>query len=416
MTWSTPTSPPAPAPRPASAARGPHAAQQPEWPDPARVREVRKALGALPAPVGAAAVDRLRERLAEVALGRALLLQGGDCAETFDGNTPAHVRANLRTLLHTATLLEVASGLPVVPVGRMAGQYAKPRSRPTDATGLPAYRGDIVHSTEPTAAARVPDPRRMMRARTGALRTLEVMAQVSAAAGTEVFASHEALLLDYELPLARRAVPGGARYGLSGHFLWIGERTRQLGGAHVDFVRGIANPVGVKVGPATTPAEVLGYADALDPSRTPGRLTLISRMGAERVADALPPLVAAVAAAGHPAVWLCDPMHGNTRLSHTGHKTRHFDAVLAEVRGFFAVHAALGTHPGGLHLEFTGDDVTECLGGTQDLREEDLPARYTTACDPRLNARQSLDLACLVAEILLERRRAARHGQPAPVG
>ncbi|SHN29444.1 3-deoxy-7-phosphoheptulonate synthase [Actinacidiphila paucisporea] len=397
-----------------AAVRSP-AAQQPQWPDPSRVRAVRRTLRALPAPVAPEGVDRLRERLAEVALGRALLLQGGDCAETFAGNTPAHIRANLRTLLHTATLLEVGSGLPVVPVGRMAGQYAKPRSSPTDAAGLPAYRGDIVNSTSPTAAARTPDPDRMLRARADAVATLDVMAAVAADADTELFASHEALLLDYEVPLVRQAVDG-TRYGLSGHFLWIGERTRRLDGAHIELARGLANPVGVKVGPATTPAEVLGYADALDPHRTPGRLTLISRMGADRVAEALPPLVEAVAAAGHPVIWLCDPMHGNTRLSATGYKTRHLDTILAETRGFLDVHAALGSHAGGLHLEFTGDDVTECLGGSQGLRDEDLPARYSTACDPRLNARQSLDLASAVAQILLDGRRPAERREAASAG
>ncbi|UGQ13416.1 3-deoxy-7-phosphoheptulonate synthase [Yinghuangia sp. ASG 101] len=387
-------------PTDAAARATPAAAQQPDWPDPARVDRVRRRLRALPPPVAPAAVDRLRGRLAEVAHGRALLLQGGDCAETFAGNTPAHIRANLRTLLHTATLLEVASGLPVVPVGRVAGQYAKPRSNPYDTDGLPSYRGDLVNATTPTAAARTPDPARLLRAHADARATLGVLDAVAAETRTELFAGHEALLLDYEIPLTRRA-PDGARRGLSGHFLWIGERTRQPGGAHVEFARGIANPVGVKVGPGTTPAEVLAYADALDPHRSPGRLTLISRMGADRVADALPPLVTAVAAAGHPVIWLCDPMHGNTVVANSGHKTRHFDTILAEIRGFFAVHAALGTHPGGLHLEFTGDDVTECLGGSQDLRDTDLPTRYDTACDPRLNARQTLDLTCLIAKTLL---------------
>lgn len=396
-------------------ARTAPAAQQPDWPDRARLAQVRRRLRELPPPVAPRAVDRLHRHLARVAEGRALLLQGGDCAETFAGNTPAHIRANLRTLLHTAAVLEVSSGLPVVPVGRIAGQYAKPRSSPVDAHGLPSYRGDSVNASAPTAAARVPDPDRLLRAYADARSTLDIVAAVEAETGTELFAGHEALLLDYETPLSRRA-PHGARYGLSGHFLWIGERTRHIDGAHVEFARGIANPLGVKIGAGTTADEVLAYAESLDPHRTPGRLTLIGRMGADRVADALPPLVAAVAAAGHPVIWLCDPMHGNTRLAASGHKTRHFDAVLAEIRGFFAVHADLGTHPAGLHLEFTGDDVTECLGGSQDVRDADLPARYRTACDPRLNARQSLDLACLVAEILRERARAAAHREPTRVG
>ncbi|GGY17133.1 phospho-2-dehydro-3-deoxyheptonate aldolase [Streptomyces minutiscleroticus] len=373
------------------------AAQQPHWPDERRVREVRAALGALPPLVAPAAVDRLTERLAEVAQGRALLLQGGDCAETFAGNTPEHLRANLRTLLHCATLLEVASALPVVPVGRIAGQYAKPRSRPVDSDGLPAYRGDIVHSAAATPEARRPDPQRMLTAYADAEAALDVVRATTAETHTELFAGHEALLLDYELPLVRDG------YGLSGHFLWIGERTRDLDGAHVALARHIANPIGLKLGPGATPAQALAYAEALDPDRRPGRLTLISRMGADRVSDALPPLVEAVAAAGHPVVWLCDPMHGNTHATASGVKTRHFDRILAEVDGYFAVHRALGSHPGGLHLEFTGDDVTECLGGREDLREDQLSQRYLTACDPRLNGRQSLDLARLVAEILLRR-------------
>jgi 3-deoxy-7-phosphoheptulonate synthase/3,4-dideoxy-4-amino-D-arabino-heptulosonate 7-phosphate synthase len=373
------------------------ACQQPQWPDGRRVREVRDALGALPPLVEPAAVDRLTERLAEVALGRALLLQGGDCAETFAGNTPEHLRANLRTLLHFATLLEVASALPVVPVGRIAGQYAKPRSSPVGSDGLPAFRGDIVHSATATATARVPDPQRMLTAYADAEAVLGVVRTVATETHTELFTSHEALLLDYELPLVR----GG--YGLSGHFLWIGERTRDLDGAHVALARRIANPVGLKLGPRTTAAQVLAYAEALDPDRRPGRLTLISRMGADRVTDVLPPLVEAVAAAGHPVVWLCDPMHGNTEVTASGVKTRRFDRIAAEVDGYFSVHRGLGSHPGGLHLEFTGDDVTECLGGREDLREEQLPQRYLTACDPRLNGRQSLDLARMVAEILLGR-------------
>ncbi|GAA4822945.1 3-deoxy-7-phosphoheptulonate synthase [Streptomyces ziwulingensis] len=373
------------------------AQQQPRWPDEQEVREVREALGGRAPLVAPAEVDQLTARLAEVAAGRALLLQGGDCAETFAGNTPEHLRANLRVLLHCATLLEVASALPVVHVGRIAGQYAKPRSRALGPDGLPAYRGDIVHGAAADAAARRPDPRRMLTAYAGAQAALTVVRATAAESRTELFTGHEALLLDYELPLVR------AGYGLSGHFLWIGERTRDLDGAHVTLARHLANPVGVKVGPGTTPAQVLALAAALDPDRTPGRLTLISRMGADRVTGVLPPLVEAVAAAGHPVVWLCDPMHGNTQVAESGLKTRHFDRIVAEVEGYFAVHRALGSHPGGLHLEFTGDDVTECLGGREDLREDQLPERYLTACDPRLNGRQSLDLTRLVAEILLRR-------------
>ncbi|WP_416875954.1 3-deoxy-7-phosphoheptulonate synthase [Kitasatospora sp. SC0581] len=380
----------------ARALAGLTAGQQPQWPDQERVREVRAALGALPPLVEPAAVDRLRERLAEAALGRALVVQGGDCAETFAGNTPEHVRANLHALLHCATLFEVASGLPVVPVGRVAGQYAKPRSSPTGPDGLPSYRGDIVNGLAATAEARTPDPRRMLTAYDGAGAALDVLDSVADATRTELFASHEALLLDYEVPLVRDG------YALSGHFLWIGERTRELDGAHVALARRIANPLGLKLGPSTTPEQAVAYAEALDPDRVPGRLTLISRMGADRVSDVLPPLVEAVADAGHPVVWLCDPMHGNTETAAGGLKTRRFDRIAAEVSGYFAVHRAIGSHPGGLHLELTGDDVTECLGGREDLREEQLPERYLTGCDPRLNGRQTLDLARVVAEILLE--------------
>nr|WLK83199.1 SlmH [Streptomyces sp.] len=381
----------------ARALAGRAAGQQPQWPDRERVREVRAALGALPPLVRPAAVDRLRERLAEAALGRALVVQGGDCAETFAGNTAEHVRSNLHALLHCATLFEVASGLPVVPVGRVAGQYAKPRSSPVGPDGLPAYRGDIVNGQAATAGARTPDPERMLTAYAGAGEALGVLESVAAATRTELFAGHEALLLDYEVPLVRDG------YGLSGHFLWIGERTRELDGAHVALARRIANPLGLKLGPGTTPEQAVAYAEALDPDRVPGRLTLISRMGADRVADVLPPLVEAVTAAGHPVVWLCDPMHGNTEVAASGLKTRRFERIAAEVTGYFAVHRALGTHPGGLHLELTGDDVTECLGGREELREEQLPERYLTGCDPRLNGRQTVDLARIVAEILLER-------------
>lgn len=402
MTGMTETPPPYDGIEPglARSLAGRAAAQQPQWPDGTLVRKVRAELGALPPLVEADAVDRLTDRLAEVALGRALLLQGGDCAETFAQNTPDHLRANLRTLLHCATLLEVASALPVVPVGRIAGQYAKPRSKPVGDDGLPAYRGDIVHSALATAEARRPDPRRMLTAYAGAQAALGTVRATAAETNTELFTSHEALLLDYELPLVR------AGYGLSGHFLWMGERTRDMDGAHLALFRHLANPIGLKLGPGARPEQVIAYADALDPDRRPGRLTLISRMGADRVTEVLPPLVSAMAAAGHPVVWLCDPMHGNTRTTASGLKTRHFDRIAAEVEGYFAVHRALGSHPGGLHLEFTGDDVTECLGGREDLREEQLPQRYLTACDPRLNGRQSLDLARLVAEILL--RRSAR--------
>ncbi|MFD6278382.1 3-deoxy-7-phosphoheptulonate synthase [Streptomyces sp. NPDC060209] len=418
-------SPAAPADAPGSpvlpaAAPARPAEQQPDWPDRDELRRVGEVLNGLPPTVEPSEVDRLGERLAQVALGKAFLVQGGDCAETFAGNTDAHVLGNLRTLLCVAEVLAVASGLPVVTVGRVAGQYAKPRSSPFEPDGLPSYRGDIVNSLESDAAARAPDPRRMLRAHAAAGAAMDIVRAEAEASRTELFTSHEALLLDYERALARLSpgVPESAHpgaespeagvdelsaprlYGLSGHFLWIGERTRHLDGAHIAFARRIANPIGLKIGPSVTPEEVTEYAERLDPHRRPGRLTLISRMGNDRVRDVLPPVVEKLTASGHQVVWQCDPMHGNTHLSPTGYKTRSFGRILDEVRGFFAVHRALGTHPGGLHLELTGDDVTECLGGAQEIRDAHLGTRYETACDPRLNGRQSLELAHHVARLL----------------
>ncbi|WP_410631080.1 3-deoxy-7-phosphoheptulonate synthase [Amycolatopsis sp. cmx-4-83] len=368
------------------------AAQQPAWPDPARAEEIHRALRRVPPLVTVAETERLRARLAEVARGEALVLQGGDCAETFHGNTEEHLRGNVELLRAVADVLEIGTGLPVVVLGRIAGQYAKPRSRPVDATGLPAYRGDLVNSVVPTAAARTPDPERMLRAYADAAGTLHRLRSFGGA--REVFAGHEALLLGYESALVRRA--GSRLYGSSGHFLWVGERTRQLDGAHVAFAALVANPVGLKIGATATPDEVLAYVRRLDPDRTPGRLTLISRMGADRVRTALPPIVARVRAAGHPVLWQCDPLHGNTETAPSGHKTRDVGRVADELRGYFDVHRALGTHPGGIHLELTGDDVTECVGDGITLG--DLPARYTTACDPRLNVRQALGIAEVAAE------------------
>ncbi len=396
------------------------AEQQPDWPDRDELRRVGEVLSGLPPTVEPSEVDRLRERLAQVALGRAFLVQGGDCAETFAGNTDAHVLGNLRTLLCVAGVLAVAARLPVVTVGRVAGQYAKPRSSPFEAGGLPSYRGDIVNSLTPDAVSRTPDPRRMLRAHAAAGAAMDIVRSEAEASGTELFTSHEALLLDYEQALARHSPgsgrgddsaeagagggagepPGSRLYGLSGHFLWIGERTRHLDGAHIAFAERIANPIGLKIGPSVTPEEVTEYAERLDPHRVPGRLTLISRMGSDRVRDVLPPVVEKLTASGHQVVWQCDPMHGNTHTSSTGYKTRRFGRILDEVRGFFAVHRALGTHPGGLHLELTGDDVTECLGGAQEISDAHLGTRYETACDPRLNGRQSLELAHHVARLL----------------
>ncbi len=327
-------------------------AQQPEWPDPARARTVVARLRTAPPIVAEAETVRLAERLAAVARGEAFLLQSGDCAETFAEATEPHLRANLGLLTRMAPVLAHAAGLPVVPLARMAGQYAKPRSQPVDADGLPVYRGDIVNSAAPTLAARTP----------------------------------------------------------VAHFLWIGERTRGLGDAHLAVAELLANPVGVKIGPGTTPEQAVEYVRRLDPHGTPGRLTLISRMGHARVREVLPPIVEKVTATGHQVVWQCDPMHGNSRTAADGRKTRRFDDIVAEISGFFEIHRALGTHPGGLHLEATGEDVTECLGGPSGLGEDDLSARYRTACDPRLNAEQSMELAFIVAELLTAAvRQAALH-------
>jgi 3-deoxy-7-phosphoheptulonate synthase len=425
------------------------ALQQPEWPDADRLRAVVGQLERLPPLVFAGECDQLKERLAAVARGEAFLLQGGDCAETFAGTTADGVRAKLRTLLQMAVVLTYAASVPVVKVGRMAGQFAKPRSAATegrDGVELPVYRGDAVNGLAFTAEAREPDPGRLLDAYHCSAITLNLcrafagggyadLRQVHAwnqdfvahspagqryerlaaeidraiafmhACGAdpeethavELYSSHEALLLDYERALTRVDSRTGAAYDVSAHLVWIGERTRAIDGAHVEFARQIRNPVAVKLGPTTTGDEVLALIDALDPRREPGRLTLITRMGAGRVRDALPPLIERVTAHGARVAWVCDPMHGNTFETPGGQKTRRFDDVLAEVAGFFDVHRALGSHPGGIHIEFTGDDVTECVGGGQNVAESDLNHRYETACDPRLNRSQSLDLAFLVA-------------------
>ena len=427
------------------------AAQQPEWPDAEHVRQVRTVLESVPPITVPAEIDRLHGRLAEVALGRAFLLQGGDCAETFADNTEPHIRGNIRTLLQMAVVLTYGASLPVVKVGRIAGQYAKPRSAGTDALGLPVYRGDIVNSLVATPEARVPDPSRMVRAYANASAAMNLVRALTGAgmadlalvhdwnrdfvrtspAGeryealateidrglrfmracgvedtslhtAEVYASHEALLLDYERALLRLDTRGEEPklYDLSSHFLWIGERTRGLDDAHIAFAELLSNPVGLKIGPTTTPELAVEYVERLDPHNRPGRLTLISRMGNSKVRDVLPAIVEKVEASGHKVIWQCDPMHGNTHESSTGYKTRHFDRIVDEVQGFFEVHRRLGTHPGGIHVELTGEDVTECLGGAQEISDADLAGRYETACDPRLNTQQSLELAFLVAEML----------------
>ncbi|MFI8520813.1 3-deoxy-7-phosphoheptulonate synthase [Streptomyces sp. NPDC085481] len=402
------------------------AAQQPAWPDPVRARAVLARLRAAPPIVDEAETARLSERLAAVARGDAFLLQSGDCAETFAEATEAHVRANLGLLRRMAPVLARAARLPVVPLARMAGQYAKPRSQPVDADGLPVYRGDIVNSAAPTLAARTPDPERMLLAHGHAARAMALARRVAAeeAAGPhaqpagEIYVGHEMLLLDYEsaqLPVARSATdPDPRLVSPLAHFLWIGERTRGLDDAHLAVAELLANPVGVKIGPGTTPEQAVEYVRRLDPHGTPGRLTLITRMGHARVREVLPAIVEKVTATGHQVVWQCDPMHGNSRTTADGRKTRRFDDIVAETTGFFEVHRALGTHPGGLHLEATGDDVTECLGGPRGLGEDDLPARYRTACDPRLNAEQAMELACIVAELLAEAPPETHHRPRSP--
>ncbi|MBW0115916.1 class II 3-deoxy-7-phosphoheptulonate synthase [Pseudonocardia abyssalis] len=427
------------------------AAQQPDWPDAGEVAHVRTVLESVPPVTLPPEVDRLQSRLADVANGKAFLLQGGDCAETFVDNTEPHIRATIRTLLQMAIVLTYGASTPVVKVGRIAGQYAKPRSSPVDALGLPSYRGDIVHSIVADPDARRPDPSRMVRAYANASAAMNLVRALTAtgmadlttvhdwnkdfvrtsAAGeryeavaaeieravkfmdacgvedhnlhsVEFYASHEALLMDYERAMLRmdRTREEARLYDLSAHFLWIGERTRQLDGAHIALAELISNPIGLKIGPTTTPELAVEYVERLDPKNVPGRLTLISRMGNGKVRDVLPSIVEKVEASGHKVIWQCDPMHGNTHESTTGYKTRHFDRIVDEVQGFFEVHRGLGTHPGGIHVEVTGEDVTECLGGAQEISDADLGGRYETACDPRLNTQQSLELAFLVAEML----------------
>jgi 3-deoxy-7-phosphoheptulonate synthase len=428
------------------------AQQQPSWPDQAVLKEVVETLASVPPLVQPHECDVLRTRLAAVARGEAFLLQGGDCAETFDANTAEGIRGKVRTLLQMAIVLTYGASLPVVKVGRMAGQYAKPRSADVEAaTGQASYRGDAVNELN---GDRTPDPRRLVRAYANSAATLNFMramatdgsadlekvhdwnsafvassplghryeelaqqieralafmracgldiAGMPATHGVELYASHEALLLEYERALTRYDESGRNAYALSGHLVWVGERTRDLEGAHIDLLSRVANPIGVKLGPSTTPETALALAEKLDPTRVPGRLTMVTRMGAGRVRAVLPAIVAHVEAARGPGsvIWCCDPMHGNTQETANGYKTRHFDDVMDEVRGFFEVHASLGTHPGGVHVELTGDEVTECLGGAHQRTDSDLAGRYETACDPRLNNGQSLELAFLVAEML----------------
>jgi 3-deoxy-7-phosphoheptulonate synthase len=431
------------------------AEQQPEWPDRLELARSLEQLAALPPLVFAGEARRLTRQLAAVADGRAFLLQAGDCAESFDEFSADSIRDKLKVILQMAVVLTYGTGVPVVKVGRIAGQFAKPRTSPTelvDGVELPVFRGHSVNDDLPIAEARIPQPARMVRAYNQSAATLNLLRAftkggfadlskvhawnqefVAASAQGQLFerlaheidralrfmsacgvdltadspihqvdfyTSHEGLLLGYEEALTRCDSLTGDWYDCSAHMLWIGERTRAIDGAHVEFFTGVHNPLGVKLGPAASADEAVALCERLNPGRDAGRLTFVSRMGAGQVAAHLAPIVRAVKAAGHPVVWTCDPMHGNTFVSGDGHKTRRFDDVMEEVREYFAVHREAGTWPGGIHVELTGDDVTECLGGAEDILEEQLSQRYTTACDPRLNARQALDMAFRVAELL----------------
>ena len=426
--------------------------QQPEWPDKAKLTEVVQELRQLPPLVFAGECDNLKKKIAQAASGEAFWLQGGDCAETFAAATADSIRNRIKTILQMAAVLQYGASMPVIKVGRMAGQFAKPRSNNFEKRGdieLPAYRGDAVNDLEFTKAGRTPDPTRLLKVYNTSSATLnlvraftqggfadlrlvhewnkgfikdsivgpryEAMAKEigraldfmrSAGINPEEFktvdfySSHEALILEYEKALTRIDSRTDLPYDVSAHFLWIGERTRQLDAAHIDFAKKIKNPIGVKLGPKTSPTEVIDLINALNPDDEPGRLTFITRMGAKNIRSILPTLIDTVTKSGRKVLWVCDPMHGNTYESPTGYKTRSFDDVLEEVRGFFEVHNKLGTHPGGIHIELTGDDVTECVGGGSEISHDDLATRYESACDPRLNHTQSLELAFLLAEML----------------
>ena len=436
-------------------------AQVPEYPDAAKLKSVEERLRAFPPLVFAGEARRLMENLGHVAEGKAFLLQGGDCAESFAEFSANNIRDTFRVLLQMAVVLTFGAALPVVKVGRIAGQFAKPRSAPTETINgveLPSYRGDIVNGMDFTAEARVPDPERLVQSYNQSAATLNLLRafaqggfadlhkvhrwnlefvadsplghkyqelaerlsetlEFMAACGltsetvpqireTEFYTSHEALLLHYEQALTRVDSLTGKWYGCSAHMLWIGDRTRNLDGAHVEYMKGIQNPIGLKCGPTLDPDDLLRLIDALNPQNIPGRLTLIARMGHDKVEAKLPALVRAVKRAGAKVVWSSDPMHGNTVKSSSGYKTRPFDRILSEVKSFFAVHRAEGTHAGGVHFEMTGQDVTECIGGAKAVTEDRLADRYHTHCDPRLNASQSLELAFLIAEQLKAERNA----------
>jgi 3-deoxy-7-phosphoheptulonate synthase len=434
------------------------AAQQPQWPggvDGAPVREAVATLSKLPPLVFAGECDNLKARIAQAQEGKAFWLQGGDCAETFAAATADSIRNRIKTILQMAAVLQYFASLPVIKVGRMAGQFAKPRSNNDETRNgvtLPAYRGDAVNDLEFTEEARTPNPQRLVQVYNTSAATLnlvraftqggfadlrqvhtwnkgfandprfgaryeEMANEISRAlafmesAGVDpesfksvdFYSSHEALILEYERPLTRIDSRTNLPYDVSAHFLWVGERTRQMDGAHMDFASKIHNPIGIKLGPKTTPEDALAMIAKLNPTNEAGRLTFITRMGAGQVREKLPPLLKAIKESGAKVLWVCDPMHGNTFETSTGYKTRRFDDVMDEVRGFFEAHKSVGTHPGGVHIELTGDDVTECLGGGEQISETDLAQRYESACDPRLNHTQSLELSFLVAEMLRDR-------------
>ncbi len=435
--------------------QGKSAAQQPIWPDPAELERVQKYLSGVPPLVFAGEARSLTRALALASQGKAFVLQAGDCAESFSDFSADSIRDKLKVILQMAVVLTYSSGVPVVKVGRIAGQFAKPRSLPTeevDGTTIEAFRGFIVNDEAPTAKARQPDPARMITAYNQSASTLNLLRaftkggfadlsqvhtwnQLFVASSKEgrryesiadeidralrfmracgidpateeslhvvdFYTSHEALILPYEESLTRKDSLTDKYYDCSAHMLWCGERTRQPDGAHLEFLSGINNPVGLKIGPTISADELIDLCKILDPDRVPGRLTLISRMGANKIKDKLPELVRATQHHHPEALWVCDPMHGNTFLADNGRKTRHFDDIIAEVDSFFSIHRKLGSWPGGIHVELTGVDVTECLGGTEEILQDHLDLRYETACDPRLNAKQSLDLAFEVASLL----------------
>ena len=431
------------------------AVQQPQWPDTGALDNALKQIATFPPLVFAGEARSLQTALGHVASGNAFLLQAGDCAESFEEFSAVNIREKLRVILQMAVMLTYSMGVPVVKVGRIAGQFAKPRSNNTetiDGVELPVFRGHMVNGPDAHAEARIPNPDRLVQAYHQAASTLnlvraftkggfadlnrvhawnqefvaqsaegkryeDVASEIERALAfmracgidtetntalhqVDVYTSHEALILGYEEALTRQDSLTGGWYDCSAHMLWIGERTRQLDGAHVEFLRGVGNPIGCKIGKTTDVDYVLSLCETLNPARIPGRLTLISRMGANDVEEALRPLLRAVRDAGHPVVWACDPMHGNTYSAPNGRKTRHLEDIVKEITGFVKAHRAEGTWPGGIHIELTGENVTECLGGSEGLGNDDLDTRYETVCDPRLNARQSIDLAFRVAELI----------------